>query len=1030
MGGHLTVLDLPVLGDAPRFGLADAVRLAGELYGRTGTARALPSERDQNFLIEGNDGCFVLKIAHAHESSDMLDAQRRVLEHLAVADLPTPRVLSLRDGGVFGSVTGVDGQEHRVWALTCLPGRPLATLRHRGAGLVEDVGRIVGWLDRGLWTFDHPAVHRDFYWDLARARAAVDELRPLVGDATLGMAIDRVTATYDREVAPLESSLRRGTIHGDLNDHNVLVSRAGVAPHWHLTGIVDFGDMVHSFLVADLAVAAAYLVLDAADPLMTVRQLVKGYHVAFPLTEEELHVLFGLACLRLSASVCIAASQQRERPDNAYLSVSQEAIGRTLPRLAAIPYGLARAVSRETAGLEPVAASTTVRLWLAAHASDFAPVLGVDLRAGGSTALNLGVASSLVSGHAAENAEERLTPRIFGAIRDAGARVGIGRYDEPRLLYTAPFFDAPYACGERRTIHIGLDVFAEAGTPVHAPLDGMVHAVRDNASPQDYGPVVILRHVADGDLVFYTLYGHLSRDSLPALQIGRQIARGERFASLGEARENGGWTPHLHLQLITDTLDLGCDFPGVAPASQRVLWRSFSPTPAVLVGLPDELSTPDASASAAANLANRRRRISDNLSVAYQSPVKIERGWMQYLYDDSGRRYLDAYNNVPHVGHCHPRVVSAGQKQMAVLNTNTRYLSDLLNEYADRLTATLPEPLRSDGVAFFVNSASEANEVALRLARAHTRQRDVIVLEGAYHGITTGLIDISPYKHAGTGGSGAPEWVHVAPLPDDYRGLYRRGDPQAGKRYAWHVGELCSGIAAQGRRIAAFVAESAPSVGGQIVFPPGYLEEACGYVREAGGVCVADEVQTGLGRIGTHFWAFEAQGVVPDIVVMGKPLGNGHPIGAVVVRRNIAQSFANGMEFFSTFGGNHVSCAIGLAVLDVVRDAGLQAHALRVGERMWRALERLQERYPLVGDVRGSGFFLGVELVRDRETLEPAGEEAAYLVNRMREEGILLGTDGPYHNVVKIRPPMPFDDANADQLTATLERIIGDELSW
>jgi 4-aminobutyrate aminotransferase-like enzyme len=296
----------------------------------------------------------------------------------------------------------------------------------------------------------------------------------------------------------------------------------------------------------------------------------------------------------------------------------------------------------------------------------------------------------------------------------------------------------------------------------------------------------------------------------------------------------------------------------------------------------------------------------------------------------------------------------------------------------------------------------------------------MIVLDAAYHGNTTSLIDLSPYKHLGPGGTGTPNWVHIAPLPDDYRGMYRRTDPSRGHKYASHVAELA------GPRIAGFLAETCPSVGGQIMLPPGYLAEAYRSVRAAGGVCIADEVQTGLGRIGTHFWAFEAHGVTPDIVVMGKPLGNGHPLAAVVTTREIADAFDNGMEYFSTFGGNTVSCAVGLAVLDVMRDERLQEHALRVGERLLQGLRPFVDRYPLVGDVRGSGLFLGVELVRDRATLEPAAAEATTIVNRMREDGILLGTDGPYHNVIKIRPPMPFDLSDADRLVETLDGVLAD----
>ncbi len=504
------------------------------------------------------------------------------------------------------------------------------------------------------------------------------------------------------------------------------------------------------------------------------------------------------------------------------------------------------------------------------------------------------------------------------------------------------------------------------------------------------------------------------------LSEGTPVARGQAFAAVGEPDENGGWPPHLHFQVITDLLGLGAAFPGVCRASEAPVWRAFSPDPNLLVRIPAQ-RFPPATPDKAATLAIRRARLGRNLSIAYREPVKIVRGWMQHLWDETGRKFLDAYNNVPHVGHCHPRVVNAQREQAGLLNTNTRYLHDRLNEYAERLTATLPGPLR---VCYLVNSASEANELAIRLARAHTGSRDTIVLESAYHGHTTTLIDVSPYKHAGPGGNGAPDWVHVVPLPDVYRGLYRRSDPEAGAKYAEAVRAAVARLGTLGRRPAAFLAETCPSVAGQIFLPAGYLALVYRAVREAGGICIADEVQTGLGRIGTHFWAFEAHGVVPDIVVMGKPLGNGHPLAAVVTTPEIAASFDNGMEFFSTFGGNPVSCAVGLAVLDVVEDEHLQEHARRVGERLLDRLHAVARGCRTIGDVRGSGLFLGIELVRDPDTLEPASSEAACVVNQMRELGILLGTDGPHHNVIKIRPPMPFTDLDADVLVATLEEIL------
>jgi len=423
------------------------------------------------------------------------------------------------------------------------------------------------------------------------------------------------------------------------------------------------------------------------------------------------------------------------------------------------------------------------------------------------------------------------------------------------------------------------------------------------------------------------------------------------------------------------------------------------------------------------SLSARRKLLSSNLSLSYDRPLKIVRGWMQYLYDDTGRAFLDVYNNVPLIGHSHPRVVQAVQEQVALLNTNTRYLHDNILRYALRLTALLPPSLR---ICFFVNSGSEANELALRLARTHTGKEDIIVLEHAYHGHTSTLIDISPYKFKGPGGTGQKPWVHVAPIADDYRGAYRRGEPDLGRKYAAHVGAILEKLKKKGRAAAAFIAETLPSVAGQIVFPSGYLSEVYSQVRAAGGVCIADEVQVGFGRLGKHFWGFETQGVVPDIAVFGKPIGNAFPLAAVVTSPEIAASFANGMEFFSTFGGNPVACAAGLAVLDVLEENQLQQNALKVGEEWTRDLRSLQAQYPLIGDLRGMGLFLGIDLVTDRERRTPATTQAHYVVNRLRDLGILAGTDGPHDNVLKLRPPLIFSAADAALFTSTLSAILSE----
>jgi 4-aminobutyrate aminotransferase-like enzyme len=517
---------------------------------------------------------------------------------------------------------------------------------------------------------------------------------------------------------------------------------------------------------------------------------------------------------------------------------------------------------------------------------------------------------------------------------------------------------------------------------------------------------------------FYTLYGHLSLESLQNIQIGQVIEKGQHFASLGDAPINGNWPPHLHLQILLDDLGFSTDFPGVAYPSERSIFKALCPDPNLLLGLDlNELNVLEL--DIAEHVKERKTRIGKNLSISYRQPIAMSRAYMQYMIDHLGQRYLDMYNNVPHVGHNHPYVVSAAIHQLKKLNTNTRYLNPNLLQYAERLTAKLPKPL---SVMFMTASGSEANELALRLARAYTGHHDMIVMTSGYHGHTNSMIDISQYKFDGPGGKGAPKWVHLVPVADGYRGEYKYSDAEAGKKYAESVKAVV-----QGHNIAGFICESYPSVGGQIELPQEYLKHVYQHIHAAGGVCIADEVQTSFGRLGKYFWGFEQQEVIPDIVVMGKPIGNGYPMGAVVTTPEIADAFNNGMEFFSTFGGNSVACAVGLAVFDVLEQENLQQHALEVGDYLLENLRPLVNQHPIVGDVRGSGLFMGIELVRNRETLEPADSEASYLVNRLREFGILLGTDGPYHNVVKMRGPMPFNKQDADFFLECLHKILQED---
>jgi 4-aminobutyrate aminotransferase-like enzyme/Ser/Thr protein kinase RdoA (MazF antagonist) len=856
-----------------------------------------------------------------------------------------------------------------------------AAIAHAGTPLIagrttktgDQFARLLSWVDGTPWAEAGPW-EPELLRQLGRTVARVDQAlahvdhpakrRPhrwnmleapqLTASTPSGLVADALR--HFHKLRPQLDALPWQVIHNDANDHNVIVSADR-----RTISLIDFGDIVYAPRVCGLAVACAYAMLGQPSPVRAIVPLIAGYHEESPLLPEELTPLYDLIRTRLAMSVLHAIDQQEDDPENEYLAISQEPIRTLVEQLEPESSDMAHFRFRDACGYRPVPIEHAVVTHVA-----LAPTTDV--------------------------------------IRLEGGRPG--GYLESRGWYGGEAFatDDP---NERRTVHLAVDIWQPAGEPVHAALDGVVEGSEVRPDQYDFGGVVILRHFTEDSTPFFTLYGHLSGDLPPA---GRPVLAGDRIGVLGTAEENGGWQPHLHFQLLTSLVGMGTAVHGVAAPSELDLWESICPDPNLLLR-----STARAAGRVRDREDLRRRRrtnLSQALSISYREPLEIVRGERAYLYDADGNAWLDLVNNVCHIGHAHPRVTEALAQQAAVLNTNTRYLHPALVTYARRLAATLPDPL---SVVFLTNSGSEANDLALRLARAHTGRRDVLALEWAYHGNLGSLIDISQYKFDRPGGTGRPAHVRLCKVADPYRGTF--GDD--GPAYADDVLSACAE-----RDAAAFIVESLPGCAGQIELATGYLAAAFHHARKAGVVCIADEVQVGFGRVGSHFWGFETQGVVPDIVTMGKPIGNGHPLGAVVTTPQIARSFANGMEYFNTFGGNPVSAAVGLAVLDVIRDERLQARAHVLGGRFANGLRELMVDRPLIGDVRGRGLYLGVELVRDPDTREPATVETAAVKEGVKAQGILLSTDGPFDNVLKIKPPLVISAADVDRAVVAIGRAI------
>ena len=762
------------------FSVNQIAQLIQTHYGINGDIKALEGYDELNFLLTTSDQKkYIVKIANTNHVFSFIEAQTKILSHLGKSKIANYFQHNLLN--VEGKpLTYIETQDksYCIRILNFLEGQFWYELKNHSSHLFISLGSFLGNMDLALQNFSDPAMHREYTWDISTTLNTRYKLAA-IKDHEKRRMVGYFIQQFETHVSPKIFTLRKGYVHNDANDYNVLTNGETV------TGLIDFGDMVYTAIINNVAVACTYAMLDQSDPILVASKVLKGYHEIFPLEEKEVELLYYLIAGRL----CIS-----------------------------------------------------------------------------------------------------LTQSAYNASLDST--------NEHHFITMRPAWDLLYQLIQINPIY-AVDIFKKA-----------------------------------------------------------------------------------------------CGYPGVIAN--------------------DTLET---------LLIDRKKFIGNNLSISYQQPIKVIQGALQYLYDDQGKTYIDCVNNPSHVGHAHPVLVKQMQNQIATLNTNTRYLSDMMVDYAKRLTQTLPSSL---SVCYFVNSGSEANDLAIRMSRCFTGSEDVIVLDHAYHGTSTLTIDISPYKFDSKGGQGQKPWVHKAMNPDGYRGPYTYQDPQVGKKYAADIKRIIDELAKEQKKPAAFICESLLGVGGQMPLPENYLSNVYAHVRAAGGVCIADEVQVGFGRVGSTFWGFELQNVIPDIVVMGKPMGNGHPLAAVVVNQKIADAFNNGLEYFNTYGGNPVSMATGLSVLDIIETEQMQEHALEVGNYFMNELRALQNRFPIIDDVRGHGLFIGAELVKDKKLKTPAVPEIDVIVNKMKERGFLVSTDGPYHNVLKIKPPMTFSKANAKSFCENLGQVLSE----
>ncbi|WP_137156805.1 aminotransferase [Rhizobium sp. FKL33] len=957
--------DLP----RPDVSIDQAAAILRDAYGLEGQIAELGSQQDRNFRIRTATGeAFVLKISRAEYSLAELESQNAAMRALASNQIgfEAPRPVAAHSGKEIIELT-VGDTPCRARLLTYLEGEPLTRRKHLSEVTRRALGRLSAEVAASLASFDHPGLDRALQWDMRAAHSVTLAMASAIPDPARRTAVLAATEAAEAHLAPLRDKLRVQAVHHDVTDDNV-VARIGDDGHPIPAGVIDFGDLMRGWVVGDLAVTCAALLHHADGDPFFILPAVQAFHATYPLTDGELQALWPLVVQRACVLAASGEQQLAVEPDNAYVAGNIDHEREILRVAVSLPIAVMQAAILDVLGKTNAAPAPVV-----------APLIG-DLDAPALTPLRLDALSEAYrSGNWLEaDIDRRL-------LKDAAVRTGFAatRYGERRLSRAT--HHAPQAPASMALV---VELAAPVGTRLQAPFAGRV-LYTDGA----------LALVGQALTVWLTGANAL-------VEAGALLDIGDQFAAVGKE----GVTA---IQLSR----LGEERPPAFVADHQArAWMQLCPSPSTLLGI--DL---DAPALASEDLmAVRQAHFAKPQKNYYQNPPQIERGWREQMYGTNGRAYLDMVNNVAILGHGHEKLSAAVGRQWSLLNTNSRFHYAGIADFSKRLVDLAPEGLDT---VFLVNSGSEANDLALRLAWAHSGARNMLSLLEAYHGWTVASdavsTSIADNPQALTT---RPSWVHAVTSPNTYRGPYRGPDSAPG--YVTEVEKALARLEEKGEALAGFICESVYGNSGGIPLPKGYLKAVYEMVRARGGVTIADEVQVGYGRLGHYFWGFEEQGVTPDIITIAKGMGNGHPLGAVITSRAIADSLEKEGYFFSSAGGSPVSCVVGMTVLDALFEEKLQDNARQVGDHLKARLEALGQRFDLVGAVHGMGLYLGLEFVRDRQTLAPATVETARICDRLLDLGVIMQPTGDHLNVLKIKPPMCLSKASADYFVDMLARVL------
>jgi 4-aminobutyrate aminotransferase-like enzyme/Ser/Thr protein kinase RdoA (MazF antagonist) len=950
----------------PQLTIEEATQVAARYGELTAPLVELGSQQDRNFLVRTVEGRFVLKIANAATSAAELEAQHHALRQLEAAGLGVP--LPVVDGHGAELITvEVGGERLLTRLLTFVEGEPLIDDEAFGVEHAVVLGDTAGRVVAALAGFDHPGLHRANQWDLRVAGDVVAALLAWVPDERRRARLAAAREEALRRLAPVAGRLREQAIHADITDDNVVRDAAG------RVGVIDFGDLQHGWRVAELAATCAAMLTRDPDPALLLRA-VEAFSAHVTLDDAELTALWPLVWLRTAVLVVSGEQQVALDGDNEYADIRRAAEWRSFATASSWD-------ADEMDLLIRAAAGRLVEVALEAP-GEAAGALGRLLPAGLTpSVVDLSVFSTELDAGAwlEPGTEDRLL-----AEQAARAGAAVTRWAEHRLTRArprVPRFSQP-------TLALAVDLALGSEVRLTAPFAGVADRTDDG---------LVLR----GEDLALFLVGTLGDVTTGPVARGAQLARA---------------AGRVQVQLSA--------LPGVRPPAfvtsrceQR--WRRICPDPSAMLGV-DLAAAP---ADPSGLLARRDAAFARVQEHYYRRPPQIERGWREFLVDTTAQVYVDAVNNVATLGHSHPRLVEAASRQWALLNTNSRFHYAAVAELSERLAALAPDGL--DHV-FLVNSGSEAVDLALRLALTATGRPRILAAREAYHGWTIGSDAVSTSLGDNPRAlESRPAWVELMDAPNPVRGTHRGPSAAAG-----YLGDLDAQLAALGEagraELAGVIVEPIFGNGGGVLLPEGYVAGVFERVRALGGVCISDEVQVGYGRLGDHFWGFEQQHAVPDIITIAKAMGNGQPLGAVITTREIAEAFAAEGSMFSSAGGSPVSARIGVTVLDVLRDERLQDNAREVGGHFRDRLRALAERHPSIGAVHGMGLYLGVELVADRDSFAPDGR----LADRVCEELLLLGCivqpTGDHKNVLKIKPPMCISRSSVDHVCDALDEVLTD----